>query len=189
MGVCGSAMRGAIDKRIRPSTSNFAGSVWPMTREEAEQSIAAGRALAEEAVWITTWSAWAKWALATPLPPARSCPFYSGRTLYETAGPGAGLDSEGVRRKAEILETRSWLASTRFCRWTRCSGSCRWVRDWRRCRFYSGRLASSSSRGAGWLPVLRGRFDREGSCAGCFEYGFLLALIAGTCASRRCWIY
>ena len=29
---------------------------------------------------------------------------YSGRTAYETAGPGAGLDRAGVRRKAEILE-------------------------------------------------------------------------------------
>ena len=103
MGVCGSAMRGAIDKKIRPSTSNFA--VGPaMTREEAEQSIAAGRALAEEAVLDYDVVGLGEMGIGNTSSASAILSVYSGRTLYETAGPGAGLDSEGVRRKAEILE-------------------------------------------------------------------------------------
>jgi nicotinate-nucleotide--dimethylbenzimidazole phosphoribosyltransferase len=104
MGVCGPPMRGAIDKKVRPATNNFASGP-AMTREEAERAIAIGRSLAEQAVLDYDVVGLGEMGIGNTSAASAILSVYSGRTLYETAGPGAGLDPEGVRRKAEILES------------------------------------------------------------------------------------
>jgi nicotinate-nucleotide--dimethylbenzimidazole phosphoribosyltransferase len=103
MGVCGPPMQGTVVKKIRPGTHNFA--VGPaMSRDEAERALAIGRGLAEEAVLEYDLVGMGEMGIGNTSSAAAILSVYSGRTAYETAGPGAGLDAQGVRRKAEIIE-------------------------------------------------------------------------------------
>jgi nicotinate-nucleotide--dimethylbenzimidazole phosphoribosyltransferase len=103
MGVCGSPMRGAFDKKIRHGTHNFAAGP-AMTRDEAEQALAIGRSLAEQAVLDYDMVGMGEMGIGNTSSASAILSVYSGRTIYETAGPGAGLDSQGVRRKAEVID-------------------------------------------------------------------------------------
>jgi nicotinate-nucleotide--dimethylbenzimidazole phosphoribosyltransferase len=103
MGVCGSAMPGVLDKKIAAATQNFA-HVPAMTRQQAERALAIGRELAEEAAVDYDMVGLGEMGIGNTSSAAAVLSVYSGRTPYETAGPGAGLDSQGVRRKAEVIE-------------------------------------------------------------------------------------
>jgi nicotinate-nucleotide--dimethylbenzimidazole phosphoribosyltransferase len=103
MGVCGPPIPGAIDKKIRAGTSNFVAGP-AMTREEAERAVAIGRGLAEHAALDYDMVGLGEMGIGNTSCAAAILSIYSGRSPYETAGPGAGLDSQGVRKKAEIIE-------------------------------------------------------------------------------------
>jgi nicotinate-nucleotide--dimethylbenzimidazole phosphoribosyltransferase len=103
MGACGSALRGVIDKKIAAGTENFLEGP-AMTRDQAEKALAVGRALAEEAASNYDMVGLGEMGIGNTSSAAALLSVFSGRSAYDTAGPGAGLDSEGVRRKAEVLE-------------------------------------------------------------------------------------
>jgi nicotinate-nucleotide--dimethylbenzimidazole phosphoribosyltransferase len=103
MGVCGAPMPGTINKRIRPATHNFAAGP-AMTRDEAERALAIGRGLAEDAASDYDLVGMGEMGIGNTSSATAILSVYSGRSTYETAGPGTGLDSQGVRRKAEVIE-------------------------------------------------------------------------------------
>lgn len=103
MGACGAAQPGVIDKKIAQGTQNFLEQP-AMTRDQAEKAIAIGRLLAEEAAADYDMAGLGEMGIGNTSSAAALLSAFSGRSPYETAGPGAGLDAEGVRRKAEILE-------------------------------------------------------------------------------------
>jgi nicotinate-nucleotide--dimethylbenzimidazole phosphoribosyltransferase len=103
MGACGPAVTGVIDRKIAFGTRNFAREA-AMTRDQATRAIAAGHALAEEASCDYDMVGVGEMGIGNTSSATAILSVYSGRTPYETAGPGAGLDSQGVRKKAEIIE-------------------------------------------------------------------------------------
>jgi nicotinate-nucleotide--dimethylbenzimidazole phosphoribosyltransferase len=103
MGVRGAALPGVIDKKIAEGTANFLEGP-AMTREQAERALATGRALAEEAANDYDMVGLGEMGIGNTSSAAALLSVFSGRSAYDTSGPGAGLDAEGVRRKAEILQ-------------------------------------------------------------------------------------
>lgn len=103
MGACGPPMPGVLDKKIAGATQNFARGP-AMSREQAERALAVGRGLAEEAASNYDMVGVGEMGIGNTSSAAAILSVYSGRTPYETAGPGAGLDSHGVRHKAEVIE-------------------------------------------------------------------------------------
>jgi len=103
MGACGSLQSGVLNKRIASGTENFLERP-AMTREQAEAALSVGRALAEGAASDYDMVGLGEMGIGNTSSAAALLSAFSGRSAYDTAGPGAGLDSEGVRRKAEILD-------------------------------------------------------------------------------------
>lgn len=110
MGVCGGPVIGVIDKKIASGTRNFAREP-AMTRDEALRAIAVGRGLAEEASFDYDMVGLGEMGIGNTSSAAAILSVYSGRTPYETVGPGAGLDAQGVRQKAEVVERALHLHS------------------------------------------------------------------------------
>ena len=102
IGVCGPVMPGVIDKKVAPGTRNFAQTA-AMTREEAERALLAGRSLAEQASADYDIVGLGEMGIGNTTAAAALLSAFSGRPPGETAGPGAGLDPEGVRRKAGVV--------------------------------------------------------------------------------------
>ena len=103
MGVCGGPMPGVLDKKVAPATANFARGA-AMTREQAARAIEVGKGLAEEAAYDYDIVGLGEMGIGNTSAATAILSVFSGRTAYETAGPGAGLDSQGVRKKAEVIE-------------------------------------------------------------------------------------
>ena len=103
MGVCGPAAAGAIDRKIAPGTRNFAAEK-AMTREQAERAVEAGRRLAEEAANAYDLVGVGEMGIGNTTSAAAILSVFSGRDSRDTVGPGAGLDSAGLRRKAEVIQ-------------------------------------------------------------------------------------
>src|SRR5205085_1583523 len=102
LGVNGSALPGVLDLKIAPGTQNMA--VKPaMTRDQAERSIAIGRELAGEAASSYDMMGLGEMGIGnTTAASALLCVFGHLRP-ERTAGRGAGLSSDGVGHKAEVI--------------------------------------------------------------------------------------
>lgn len=103
MGVCGAAVSGVLDRKVAHGTRNFTRAP-AMTREEAERALRTGGLLAEEAAAQHDVVGLGEMGIANTTAASAILSVYSGCSAYETAGPGTGLDSQAVRRKAEIIE-------------------------------------------------------------------------------------
>jgi nicotinate-nucleotide--dimethylbenzimidazole phosphoribosyltransferase len=103
VGACGPPVPGVIDRKIAMGTRNFAREA-AMTGEEAMKALEVGRSLAEEASYDYDLVGLGEMGIGNTRSATAILSVYSGRTPYETAGPGAGLDSQGVRRKAEVID-------------------------------------------------------------------------------------
>ncbi|HYP06726.1 MAG TPA: nicotinate-nucleotide--dimethylbenzimidazole phosphoribosyltransferase [Bryobacteraceae bacterium] len=103
MGVCGASIPGVVDRKIADGTSNFA-RVPAMTRDQAERALQHGSALAEEAATQYDVVGLGEMGIGNTTAASAILSVYSSASPYETVGPGSGLDSQGVRRKAELIE-------------------------------------------------------------------------------------
>jgi nicotinate-nucleotide--dimethylbenzimidazole phosphoribosyltransferase len=103
MGVCGPSMPGTVDRKIAQGTRNLT-QMPAMTREEAERAIHVGGILAEEAASQYDMVGLGEMGIANTTSASAILSVFSERSAYETVGPGTGLDSVGVRKKAEIIE-------------------------------------------------------------------------------------
>jgi nicotinate-nucleotide--dimethylbenzimidazole phosphoribosyltransferase len=103
MGVCGPPIPGALDRKIAQGTRNLA-QMPAMTREEAERAIYVGGVLAEEAASQYDMVGLGEMGIGNTTSASALLSVFSESSAYETVGPGTGLDSPGVRRKAEIIE-------------------------------------------------------------------------------------
>jgi nicotinate-nucleotide--dimethylbenzimidazole phosphoribosyltransferase len=103
IGACGVPIAGVVNKKVAEGTRNFAREA-AMTRDEATRALAIGRALAEEASYAYDMVGLGEMGIGNTSSATAILSVYSGRTPYETTGPGAGLDSKGVRKKAEIID-------------------------------------------------------------------------------------
>jgi nicotinate-nucleotide--dimethylbenzimidazole phosphoribosyltransferase len=93
-----------VREKIVPGTRNLAREA-AMSRDEALRALEMGARIAAEAVerGATLLAAGDMGIGNTTAATALGCAF-TGRTPAELAGPGAGLDAEGVRRKAAVIE-------------------------------------------------------------------------------------
>lgn len=103
MGVCGAPIAGVIDRKVAMGTRNMARTA-AMTREQAEVAISTGASLAEEAAGKYDIVGLGEMGIGNTTSASAILSLFSGRKAGETVGPGAGLDSSGVRRKAEVIE-------------------------------------------------------------------------------------
>ena len=103
VGVCGEAFPGAINRKIAAGTRNFA-TTPAMTREQAQGAMAVGASLAEEAAAQYDMVGLGEMGIGNTTSAAAILSVFSGASPYETVGPGTGLDSTSVRRKAEVIE-------------------------------------------------------------------------------------
>jgi nicotinate-nucleotide--dimethylbenzimidazole phosphoribosyltransferase len=103
MGACGSPVPGVLDMKIASGTGNFLEGP-AMTREQAEMALAAGRGLARQAADEYDLVGLGEMGIGNTSAASALLSVFSGRPTCETSGPGAGLQPEGVRRKAEILD-------------------------------------------------------------------------------------
>jgi nicotinate-nucleotide--dimethylbenzimidazole phosphoribosyltransferase len=92
-----------LDKKIAYGTANFSRGP-AMTREQASRAIAVGKGLAEDVAFEYDLIGLGEMGIGNTSPATAILSAFSGRSPYETAGPGAGLDSQGIRRKAEVIE-------------------------------------------------------------------------------------
>jgi nicotinate-nucleotide--dimethylbenzimidazole phosphoribosyltransferase len=112
MGVCGDPVPGVIDRKIAAGTRNFARTP-AMTREEAEHAVHIGALLAAEAAEQYDMVGLGEMGIGNTTSASAILSVYSGASAYETVGPGTGLDSAGIRRKAEVIERALRLQTPR----------------------------------------------------------------------------
>jgi nicotinate-nucleotide--dimethylbenzimidazole phosphoribosyltransferase len=101
-GVAGAPEPGVIDRKIAQGTCNFATGP-AMARDQAQRAIDNGVALARDAATRFDLAGVGEMGIGnTTAASALACVF-SGLDPAETAGRGAGLDDEGVARKARVI--------------------------------------------------------------------------------------
>jgi len=102
MGVQGTAVAGALDRRIAEGTRNFARQP-AMTAAQARQAISVGRQLALEAAREFDVVLCGEMGIGNTTAATALLCAYAGLDPAEVTGAGAGLNEEGVRRKAEVI--------------------------------------------------------------------------------------
>ena len=102
MGACGPPVPGALNRKIDAGTKNFLEQP-AMTREQAENAMQVGHTLADEAAGEYDVVGLGEMGIGNTSSASALFSAFSGRSAQETAGPGAGLDEQGVHHKAEIL--------------------------------------------------------------------------------------
>jgi nicotinate-nucleotide--dimethylbenzimidazole phosphoribosyltransferase len=103
-GVNADCEPGTIDRKIARGTANFAKGP-AMTREQAERAIANGTELAREASMRFEIAGVGEMGIGnTTAASAHACVF-CGLDPVDACGRGAGLDTEGVARKARVVAT------------------------------------------------------------------------------------
>ena len=101
-GVKGPCEPGAIDRKIASGTANFALGA-AMSREHAEKAIANGIDLAREAAGRYQITGVGEMGIGNSTAASALLCVFAGIDPAEAAGKGAGLDDEGVARKARVI--------------------------------------------------------------------------------------
>jgi nicotinate-nucleotide--dimethylbenzimidazole phosphoribosyltransferase len=102
VGSAGDPVDGVIERRVGAGTRNFA--VEPaMTRKQAEAALEAGRGLAEEAAARFDIAGLGEMGIGNTSAAAAILSVYSGLDPSQTAGIGAGCDSEQMQHKMTVL--------------------------------------------------------------------------------------
>jgi nicotinate-nucleotide--dimethylbenzimidazole phosphoribosyltransferase len=102
-GVNSDAEPGVIDRKIARGTGNFARGP-AMSREQAERAIANGAELAREAATRYEIVGVGEMGIGNTTSASALACVFCGMEAGEAAGRGAGLDDEGVARKARVIE-------------------------------------------------------------------------------------
>jgi nicotinate-nucleotide--dimethylbenzimidazole phosphoribosyltransferase len=102
MGVSGDPEAGTMDRRIASGTRNFEQEP-AMTREQAEQSIRAGRDLARGAATKYDVLAAGEMGIGNTSAASAILSVFGNLDPSRTAGSGTGLDEAGVARKIEVI--------------------------------------------------------------------------------------
>jgi nicotinate-nucleotide--dimethylbenzimidazole phosphoribosyltransferase len=96
-------LEGVLNRKIAAGTRNFV--VEPaMTREQAEQSLAIGREMAEEAADRYDIVGLGEMGIGNTTSAAAILSVFARRPARETAGRGAGVDDRGFARKLAAIE-------------------------------------------------------------------------------------
>jgi nicotinate-nucleotide--dimethylbenzimidazole phosphoribosyltransferase len=103
MGVRGDAVPGVLDRKVASGTKNFLHEP-AMSREQAEQAIAMGRELAEDAAISYDLVGLGEMGIGNTTAAAALLSVFSGRTPEETVGAGTGLDDAGIARKIDVVK-------------------------------------------------------------------------------------
>jgi nicotinate-nucleotide--dimethylbenzimidazole phosphoribosyltransferase len=101
-GVIGACEPGVIDCKIAGGTCNFAAGP-AMSREQAEQAIANGFELARDASTAYEIAGVGEMGIGNTTSASALLCVFGDVTPADAAGRGAGLDSEGVARKARVI--------------------------------------------------------------------------------------
>lgn len=102
-GVMGECAAGAIDRRIAPGTANFAHGP-AMTREQAERALTNGIDLADDAAARYDIAGVGEMGIGNTTAASALLCVFGGLAPASACGRGAGLDGDGVARKARVVE-------------------------------------------------------------------------------------
>lgn len=102
MGIRGAAVAGVLDRRIAEGTRNFTRQA-AMTAAECRRAIEVGRRLALEAAREFDAVLCGEMGIGNTTAATALLCAYAGLDPAEVTGSGAGLDEEGVRRKAGVI--------------------------------------------------------------------------------------
>jgi nicotinate-nucleotide--dimethylbenzimidazole phosphoribosyltransferase len=101
-GVKGNGEPGPVDRRIAGGTCNFVSGP-AMTREQAERALENGIELAREASGRCEIAGVGEMGIGNSTAASALLAVFTGLDPVEAAGRGAGLDDEGVLRKARVI--------------------------------------------------------------------------------------
>jgi len=102
-GVAGDPAPGVVNRKIAGGTRNFCTGP-AMTRAEAEAAIEAGRALAAEAAGRFDVAGTGEMGIGNTTSASALLCAFARIPASEATGRGAGLDDDGIRRKADAIE-------------------------------------------------------------------------------------
>jgi nicotinate-nucleotide--dimethylbenzimidazole phosphoribosyltransferase len=103
VGVCGLPIAGAVDRKIAQGTRNMFKTP-AMTRDEAERAVNVGETLAEEAAGQYDMVGLGEMGIGNTTSASAIMSVFSGAPARDTVGPGTGLDSDSVQKKAAVIE-------------------------------------------------------------------------------------
>jgi nicotinate-nucleotide--dimethylbenzimidazole phosphoribosyltransferase len=100
MGIAGATPEGVLDRKVAPGTRDF--TVEPaMSRDEAQRAVEVGRRLVLESDYDVMGVG--EMGIGNTTAASALLAAFSGMDADEVCGAGAGLDSEGIRRKAAVV--------------------------------------------------------------------------------------